>query len=920
VKRKKEKMKKIVAILMAMMLVISVTVVLAGGVATTKEKQSEKVPVIIMFKDKTDKDLIKQHGGELKCVYQIKPAVAVSLPQKAIDALEKNPKIAFIVPDLEIFTMADETLEWGVDRIDADIVHEYNKGTGVKVAIMDTGIDYNHPDLAANYKGGYDCGGRFVWQGRNDDDPMDKQGHGTHCAGIVAAVKGNDIGVIGVAPEAYLYAVKVFDDRGNGRYSDVIEGLEWCIDNDIQVISMSFGSAYSAGDPGIEPWINAAYDAGILLVGAAGNEGSGVDTVIYPARYDAVIAVAATDGNDDRASWSSTGPDVELAAPGVSIYSTYRDDTYATLSGTSMACPHVSGTAALVIAAGEGDVRQRLKDTADDLGAPGKDNLYGHGLVDADEAAPPTGPPNVPPLADANGPYTGDEGSSIEFDGSGSSDPDGTIESYEWAFGDGTTGSGSNPTHAYANNGEYTVTLTVTDDDGGIGTDTTTATISNVVPTADAGGPYEGYAGQAVTFAGSATDPGTADVLTYEWDFDHGETFATDERGVDLANPSYTYAAEGIYTVALRVKDDDGGVSTISTATVTITAPDKEAPVITDAIGDTTGTTGEPVTVSATITDNVGVVSATVHYTPIGTTEETTVAMTKEATSDVWSADVPVDSDNVGTITYYITAQDAAPKTARDPAEGTYSITVTDNDAPIAEAGPDQSVLVNEMVTFDGSGSSDNIGITSYSWDFDASNGIGGDANGVTATHTYTTAGDYTVTLTVDDVVGNGPVSDAVTVTVSETPVEVIEFEDSYEGGLDKYWVQDSQNDWSRSGQRAKEGLYSAEVDGRAKDATLTLATPIDLNGKTRATLTFSWFIEKYWGSGEYIALDIFDGSWHEFKCLRGNVDSENVWHDETIDLSAYMVSNFKIRFRAQVSSSREDGNVDNVTIITSVK
>jgi hypothetical protein len=220
---------------------------------------------------------------------------------------------------------------------------------------------------------------------------MDKQGHGTHCAGIVAAVKGNDIGVIGVAPEAYLYAVKVFDDRGNGRYSDVIEGLEWCIDNEIQVISMSFGSAYTAGDPKIEPWINAAYDAGILLVGAAGNAGSGEDTVIYPARYANVIAVAATNSNNNRASWSSTGPDIELAAPGVSIYSTYWDNTYATLSGTSMACPHVSGTAALVIASkslSNDEVRLRLQQTAEDLGTTGKDNLYGYGLVDAFEAAP----------------------------------------------------------------------------------------------------------------------------------------------------------------------------------------------------------------------------------------------------------------------------------------------------------------------------------------------------------------------------------------------------------------------------------------------------------------------------------------------------------------------------------------------------
>jgi len=100
-----------------------------------------------------------------------------------------------------------ETLDWGVDRIDADIVHEYNKGTGVKVAIMDTGIDYDHPDLAANYKGGYDFGGDYS-VAPNDDDPMDYNGHGTHCAGIVAAGKGNGIGVIGVAPEVYMYASK----------------------------------------------------------------------------------------------------------------------------------------------------------------------------------------------------------------------------------------------------------------------------------------------------------------------------------------------------------------------------------------------------------------------------------------------------------------------------------------------------------------------------------------------------------------------------------------------------------------------------------------------------------------------------------------------------------------------------------------
>jgi hypothetical protein len=439
------------------------------------ELYSTNVPVIIMFKDQTDQDLIKQHHGEIKSVYHLKPALAASLPQEAIDSLKRDPKIEYIVEDLQIFKMG-ETLDWGVNRIDADIVHEYNNGTGIKVAILDTGIDYNHPDLAANYAGGYDFGGDYSGA-PNDDDPMDYDGHGTHCAGIVAAMMGNDEGVIGVAPEAELYAVKVFSDDGSGRYSDVMEALQWCIDNDIQVISMSFGSSKKSGDPMIESWINAAYNAGILLVGAAGNDGNifgSGDNVIYPARYENVIAVAATGSNDGRASFSSTGPAVELAAPGVNIYSTYWDNTYATLSGTSMACPMVSGTAALVIASDptltNTEVRQRLQVTADDLGALGKDTKYGFGLVDADEAAPPSGPiPNQPPVANAGDDQTvydvdGNGKEAVTLDGSGSSDLDGSIVSYNWKEGETLLSTDALFTSDFEV-GTHTVTLTVTDDD-----------------------------------------------------------------------------------------------------------------------------------------------------------------------------------------------------------------------------------------------------------------------------------------------------------------------------------------------------------------------------------------------------------------------------------------------------------------------
>lgn len=378
--------------------VVLITFVLALGLLTGAAPAAiaqgsgppEMVQVLIGFDRQpgsAEEGIVRGAGGNIKYTYHLVPAIAASVPQAAIDGLLRNPKVTTVEADITVYaidTEMDNT--WGVKRIGAGTVHSGgNLGTGAKVAVIDTGVDYNHLDLAANYAGGYD----FV---NKDSNPIDDHGHGTHVAGTVAALKNGD-GVVGVAPEAAIYALKVLAADGSGKYSDVIAAVEWSVDNGIQVTNNSYGSS---GDPGtlVKAAFDKAYAAGVLHVAAAGNSGNPPgkgDNVIYPARWASVIAVAATDQSDKRANWSSTGPDVELAAPGVNIKSTLLGGDYGNMSGTSMASPHVAGTAALIIATGitkNTDVRQKLADTADDLGTAGRDPHYGYGLVNAAKAAP----------------------------------------------------------------------------------------------------------------------------------------------------------------------------------------------------------------------------------------------------------------------------------------------------------------------------------------------------------------------------------------------------------------------------------------------------------------------------------------------------------------------------------------------------
>jgi subtilisin family serine protease len=281
--------------------------------------------------------------------------------------------------------------QWGLDLIHADAAHGVTTGAGATVAVIDTGIDAAHPDLAGRILPGYD----FV---DGDTTPQDGNGHGTHVSGIVAADADNGIGVDSVAPGASILPVRVLDDSGSGSDADVAQGIDWATNHGADVINLSVGGTVPTSGLGLpdamSDAIARALARGVVVVAAAGNDG--LPFCENNSFGGKVLCVGAVDKRSARSFFSSFGSGLSLVAPGGSdtpgtdedVLSTWNDNGYQELAGTSQATPHVAGVAALLVSLGvRGQAAvQRILATTTDLGPPGPDAQFGAGLVNAQAA------------------------------------------------------------------------------------------------------------------------------------------------------------------------------------------------------------------------------------------------------------------------------------------------------------------------------------------------------------------------------------------------------------------------------------------------------------------------------------------------------------------------------------------------------
>ncbi len=485
-------MKKYFAVLLAAVFTALLMAIVPTQTVESQErsekiiKSEQKIPnrYIVVFEDWAAGDLGDRsnanavveelgivYGGKIDRVFRHAiNGYSVEMSEKQVEALSRDPRVKYIEEDGIMYANATQTnATWGLDRIDQrDLplngTYTYNAdGTGVRAYIIDTGIRAGHTDFGGRVTSGYTA----INDGRGTDDC---NGHGTHVAGTTGG------SVYGVAKNVTLDPVRVLDCRGSGTTSGVIAGVDWVTANHVKpaVANMSLGGGASST---LDTAVSNSIAAGVTYAVAAGNDN--LSACNYsPARVASAITVGATTSSDARASYSNFGSCLDIFAPGSSITSAwYTSDTAInTISGTSMASPHVAGVAALILQGSPTASPSSVTNTITSNATTGKVTSAG------------TGSPNLLLyMAFIGGGGGGNQSPTASFtfsctdltcsfDGSGSRDSDGSISSYAWNFGDGTTGTGATTSRTYASGGTYTVTLTVTDNGGATGSQSQSVT------------------------------------------------------------------------------------------------------------------------------------------------------------------------------------------------------------------------------------------------------------------------------------------------------------------------------------------------------------------------------------------------------------------------------------------------------------
>ncbi|HJQ96507.1 MAG TPA: S8 family serine peptidase [Acidimicrobiia bacterium] len=551
--------------------------------------------------------LANEHGGEIGFVYRhALRGFSMEIPAQAVAALARNPKVLAIEPDREVAAVGTQPIPTGVDRVDADLNPGAASFPSVDIAIIDTGVyigqtssgqSRSHLDLNLVYV--TDCTSAIFYPTfggcSGSGNFQDENGHGTHVAGIAAA-KDNDIGSIGTAPGAVIWSVKVLNADGTGYLGSILAGIDFVTSqaSAIEVANMSLG--FEGVSDALATALTNSTNAGVVYVTAAGNSAKDAAT-FSPANHPDVITVSAmadfdgkpgalggatcrSDGDDTLADFSNHGSLVEIAAPGVCIYSTWLADGYATVSGTSMAAPAVAGAVARYIAQSGHATNNRtdvlaIREAVVGAGAPQASacgfsgdpdssrepmlflnaTLFG-GSGECDDGTPA---PNVAPVA---GFTSSCSGLTCSFTNT-STDANGDALSFVWEFGDGAGSTEPNPVHTYSVPGPYSVSLTASDASES-DVETLDITVSETLPNQPPLSDFD-YACSNLTcsFTNLSSDP-DGDALSHSWDFGDGSTSTQ-------VSPSHSYGAAGAYTVTLT--SSDGSLSETASQSITVVAP-----------------------------------------------------------------------------------------------------------------------------------------------------------------------------------------------------------------------------------------------------------------------------------------------------------------------------------------------------------